>query len=115
MEFDPLGALGGGCGAFDFGAAFGAAAFGAVFGAAAFGAAAFGAAGAPKNWNIDGGGALLEDAPGVSISSSGLFIGFVFTLSLPFDLGAAFAALFGAAFGTAAEAPAGNWKSDGCA
>ena len=88
--------------AFDLGAAF------------ALGAAAFGATGAPTNWNIDG-GALLEDAPGVSISSSGLFIGFVFTLSLPFDLGAAFAALFGAAFGTAAGAPAGNWKSDGCA
>ena len=88
---------------------------GAAFGAAAFGTSAFGAAGAPKNWNVDG-GALLEDAPGVSIiSSSGLFIGFVFTLSLLFDFGAAFAAVFGAAFGTAAGAPAGNWKIDGCA
>ena len=112
MAFDPVGALGGGGPGAAFGAAFGAAAFGA----AAFEAAAFGSVGVPKNWNIDGGGgALLEEAPGVSISSSGLFIGFVFTLSLPFDLGAAFAALFGAAFGTAAEAPAGNWKSDGCA
>ena len=40
---------------------------------------------------------MLEDAPGVSISSSGFFIGFVFTLSLPFDFGTAFAAVFGAA------------------
>ena len=44
---------------------------------------------------------MLDEAPGdVPISSSGLFIGFVFTLSGPFDFAAA--AFAAAAFGTAA-------------